>query len=263
MIRSWRQGSASCLVGGASCSPGSQASPSCSGCVSQTRTRPRASRSSTSCRSSCSRSSSAGSRACSPGSRRSRCSRSGPRSKAGTRASSPTSCAAWCSSPSASSRARWRSVCATTAVEAASAARHFELARDLLCTADFDGYLVRLNGAWEETLGWTPEELMSRPFLEFVHPDDRERTALSARGAAGGRAAAAAHQPLPAPRTAVIAGSSGPRAPTTSTSLIYAAARDVTDRREAELRPRELERAIPPLVRGLPDRHGARRRPRR
>jgi PAS domain S-box-containing protein len=34
----------------------------------------------------------------------------------------------------------------------------------------------RINPAWERTLGYTREELMSRPFIEFVHPDDRERT---------------------------------------------------------------------------------------
>jgi PAS domain-containing protein len=42
-------------------------------------------------------------------------------------------------------------------------ARHFELSHDMLCTATFDGYFVELNRAWEETLGWTREELMSRP----------------------------------------------------------------------------------------------------
>jgi diguanylate cyclase (GGDEF)-like protein/PAS domain S-box-containing protein len=55
-------------------------------------------------------------------------------------------------------------------------ARHFEVARDLLCTSNFEGYMVHLNGSWEKTLGWTAEELMARPFLDFVHPDDRERT---------------------------------------------------------------------------------------
>ena len=60
--------------------------------------------------------------------------------------------------------------------EAAVLARHFEVSHDLLCRATFEGYFVQLNDAWEETLGWTKEELMSRPFVEFVHPDDRERT---------------------------------------------------------------------------------------
>jgi diguanylate cyclase (GGDEF)-like protein/PAS domain S-box-containing protein len=57
-------------------------------------------------------------------------------------------------------------------------ARHFELARDLFCTASFDGYFTQLNGSWERCLGWTPEELMARPYIDFVHPDDRERTEL-------------------------------------------------------------------------------------
>jgi diguanylate cyclase (GGDEF)-like protein/PAS domain S-box-containing protein len=62
-------------------------------------------------------------------------------------------------------------------------ARHFELARDLLCTATLDGHLTHLNGSWEECLGWTREELMAKPFVAFVHPGDRDRTA--ARLAAG------------------------------------------------------------------------------
>ena len=54
--------------------------------------------------------------------------------------------------------------------------RFFENAIDLLCFLSFDGYFHRLNPAWERTLGYSREELMSRPFIEFVHPDDRERT---------------------------------------------------------------------------------------
>lgn len=62
----------------------------------------------------------------------------------------------------------------------------FRLSRDMLCVANFDGYFVRLNPAWETALGWRVEELTSRPFIEFVHPDDREATiAEAARVAAG------------------------------------------------------------------------------
>jgi PAS domain S-box-containing protein len=59
-------------------------------------------------------------------------------------------------------------------------ARHEELSLDLICTANFDGYFTRLNPAWKSTLGYSTEELMTEPFLAFVHPDDRESTIAEA-----------------------------------------------------------------------------------
>ena len=53
----------------------------------------------------------------------------------------------------------------------------FQLSLDLLCIGDFDGYFTRVNPAFEQALGYTSAELTSRPFAEFVHPDDRELTA--------------------------------------------------------------------------------------
>lgn len=47
---------------------------------------------------------------------------------------------------------------------------------DMIGSANFDGYFTSLNPAWEATLGWTLDELMARPYIEFVHPDDVERT---------------------------------------------------------------------------------------
>ena len=54
--------------------------------------------------------------------------------------------------------------------------RFFELSFDLLCIAGFDGYFKLLSPSWAKTLGYSLEELQSRPFVEFVHPDDREAT---------------------------------------------------------------------------------------
>lgn len=64
--------------------------------------------------------------------------------------------------------------------------RFFDLSIDMLCFADYSGYFRRLNPAWERTLGFTVEELMSRPSIEFVHPDDRERTLAQNRDVKSG-----------------------------------------------------------------------------
>ena len=54
--------------------------------------------------------------------------------------------------------------------------RFFTISLDLQCIATFDGYFTRVNPAWQRTLGYTSEELVTRPFLDFVHPDDRDST---------------------------------------------------------------------------------------
>ena len=52
----------------------------------------------------------------------------------------------------------------------------FELSVDLLCIASADGYFKRVNPAFTRTLGWRMEEILSRPYLDFVHPDDHAAT---------------------------------------------------------------------------------------
>ena len=52
----------------------------------------------------------------------------------------------------------------------------FELARDMLCIAGFDGYFKLVNPAWERVLGHRKEDLTAKPWLDFVHPDDVEAT---------------------------------------------------------------------------------------
>lgn len=52
----------------------------------------------------------------------------------------------------------------------------FYLSPDLFCIAGFDGFFKLVNPAFQKTLGYSLDELSSRPINEFVHPDDRERT---------------------------------------------------------------------------------------
>lgn len=54
--------------------------------------------------------------------------------------------------------------------------RIFDVSLDMLCVADFDGFFKELNPAWQRTLGWSLDELKTKPWIEFVVPEDRELT---------------------------------------------------------------------------------------
>jgi len=54
--------------------------------------------------------------------------------------------------------------------------RFFNYALDMLCIAGVDGYFKRVNPAFERVLGYTKEELLHRPFVDLIHPDDRIET---------------------------------------------------------------------------------------
>ncbi len=64
--------------------------------------------------------------------------------------------------------------------------RFFTISLDLVCIIDFEGKFKRLNPAWVTTLGYTLEELQGQPFLNFLHPDDREQSVAEATKIARG-----------------------------------------------------------------------------
>ncbi|MBO0350462.1 PAS domain S-box protein [Phormidium pseudopriestleyi FRX01] len=53
----------------------------------------------------------------------------------------------------------------------------FSRSEDLLCLLGLEGNFQLVNPAWEVTLGFTSEELVNRPLIAGVHPEDREETA--------------------------------------------------------------------------------------
>ena len=74
----------------------------------------------------------------------------------------------------------------TIAARIAEIDRIFNLSLDIIGTADYDGYFTRLNPAVERILGFPVERLLSQPYIEFVHPADRERTQVEMQRLVGG-----------------------------------------------------------------------------
>ena len=66
----------------------------------------------------------------------------------------------------------------------------FELALDLLCVVDLDRGFTKVSRSFEQTLGWSPGELLGRSFLDLVHPEDRAATEEVLRQLVEGRATA-------------------------------------------------------------------------
>lgn len=126
---------------------------------------------------------------------------------------------------------------------ASGGAEFFEMSLDHLCVAGFDGYMKRLNPSWTRTLGWTTEELMATPSIEFVHPDDRAMT-LSARSRL------AQGEPLRALTNRYRCRDGSYRyfewrsVAHVDRGLVYAIARDLTAEREAHAVQEQLQRQL-------------------
>jgi PAS domain S-box-containing protein len=111
--------------------------------------------------------------------------------------------------------------------------RFFDLSIDMLCVLDFNGYFKRLNRAWETTLGFSIEELMAKPFIEFVHPDDRDRTSNQNRDVRGGGQALSFENRYRC-RDGSYRWLLWNATPDAGCGVIYGVARDITARKQAE-----------------------------
>jgi len=110
----------------------------------------------------------------------------------------------------------------------------FTMSTDLLCIAGTDGYFKHLNPAWERTLGYTLDELQSRPFTDFMHPDDVGHTILEMQEQLTLARATVAFENRYRRRDGRYLWLNWSSVPTAHDGLIYAVARDTTAQREID-----------------------------
>ena len=105
----------------------------------------------------------------------------------------------------------------------------------MVCIAGFDGYFKVVNRAWERTLGFTEEELLARPYMELIHPDDREKTIAEAQKIAAGTETIFFQNRYQC-KDGTYKWLSWSSAPAVEEGLIYAVARDITQQKRLNQR---------------------------
>jgi PAS domain S-box-containing protein len=130
--------------------------------------------------------------------------------------------------------------------------RFFDLSLDLLAVANFEGYFLRVNPAWEETLGFTAAELMAQPYLDLVHPEDRSTTRSAAQGLSQG-AVAIQFENRYRTKDGSYRWLLWSARPYDEQNLVYAVAHDITDRKQAEEALRQSEEFNRRILDSSPD----------
>ncbi|MEX2445589.1 MAG: PAS domain S-box protein [Alkalispirochaeta sp.] len=127
--------------------------------------------------------------------------------------------------------------------------RFFSVNLDLLCIADTEGNFIKVNSAWEEILGYPVDELKASKLLDFVHPDDIDATvdAMERLNKQGEVINFVNRYRSKDGSYRYVEWRSHP-----SGNLIYAAARDITERMEYERALRDSETAYRNLFEQAP-----------
>ncbi len=121
--------------------------------------------------------------------------------------------------------------------------RFFTLSLDMLLIAGYDGRVKRVNPAWHRVLGYTEADLVSRPYLDLVHPDDRDATLAEAAKLSAGKEVIYFENRY-RHKDGTLRWLMWTAVPIPEQQVVYAAARDITERKAADETLTDLVREL-------------------
>jgi PAS domain S-box-containing protein len=125
----------------------------------------------------------------------------------------------------------------------------FDLIPELVCVASIDGRFLKINRMWQEALGYTEQEILATPFLDLIHPDDRDATMQEVQRQLADKATMHFVN-----RYRCKDGSyrwlEWGAAPAVDGQMLFAAARDITERRQLDRKLQENEQHFRTLANG-------------
>ncbi|MDD5301231.1 MAG: PAS domain S-box protein [Gallionella sp.] len=130
--------------------------------------------------------------------------------------------------------------------------RFFNLVPDMACIVSTEGHFLKINPMWQAALGYTEQEILATPLIEFIHPDDRDATMKQVAQILAGEPAL-----LFSNRYRCKDGSykwlEWRATPAMNKTLLFALARDTTERKQMEEELRESEARYKRITEGITD----------
>ncbi len=109
----------------------------------------------------------------------------------------------------------------------------FNLSPDLICIAGMDGYFKKINPSFERLLGYTNEEILSTSYMDFIHPEDRQRTLEMLLNLFKGKTVLY-YENRNVTKKGEVIWLSWTIAPLANEKLVFATAKDITERKKQE-----------------------------
>ncbi len=130
--------------------------------------------------------------------------------------------------------------------------KFFSLSQDMFCIAGTDGYFKKINPSFERILGYSHEELLARPFIDFVHPDDVSKTMAELSHLSRGGITVNFENRYRC-KDGNYKWLSWTSSPADTSSLVYAVARDITDQKAVNESLRKNEAFLNSVVENIPN----------